>query len=137
MKRFLLATITLIFLSSTVGFADIQSPPGDKFNRARKLSRGMANIIYGVTEMPQTMQRYTRAEGPGALVPGMVDGTKRSVVRLGFGVYEFLTFPVKSYKGGFLPPGKKIWWDLNNGYTDLPPEIGMKSNFPYTRVQKW
>ncbi|MEM0898113.1 MAG: exosortase system-associated protein, TIGR04073 family, partial [Verrucomicrobiota bacterium] len=88
MKRFLLATTALIFLSSSVGFADIQSPPGAKYNRARKLSRGMANIIYGITELPQTVQRYNRAEGPGSLIPGVIDGGKRSVVRLGFGAYE-------------------------------------------------
>ncbi len=137
MKKFLLLTATLIFASSSIGWADIQSPPGGKNNRVRKLSRGVANVVYGLTEFPQTLQLTVREEGPGAFADGLINGTKRSVVRLGFGVYEFLTFPFPTYKKGYIAPGKKIWWDLNHGYTELPPEIGMKSHFPYTRSQHW
>ena len=32
--------------------ADIQSPPGGKHNRIRKLSRGVGNVLYGINELP-------------------------------------------------------------------------------------
>ena len=136
MKKIALIFLTLSF--ATASFADIQSPPGGKDNRMRKLSRAVANIVYGINEVPYTWARTNGSEGPDVSASdGLLNGAKRSIVRLGFGVYEFVTFPFPTYKGSYRAPGKKIWWDLNHGYTEFPPEIGFRSEADYTRTQGW
>jgi len=136
MKKIVLILLTLSVATS--GMADIQSPPGGKHDRMRKLSRSIANILYGFNEIPYTWTRTRDDEGPTvAFTHGILNGGKRSIVRLGFGAYEFVTFPFATYKGSYRNPGKKLWWDLNHGYTEFPPELGFKSERTYTRSQRW
>lgn len=140
MKKLIIFAFTTCMLVTSSSFADIQSPPGGKQNRIRKLSRAVANIVYGVSEIPGTWSRTTKAEGPvsGASY-GLIKGTYRSVIRAGYGVYEFATFPFATYKGSFRPDyaGKSIWWDLHHGYAELVPELGFQSKFGTGRTQKW
>lgn len=136
MKKIVLILLTFSIVST--GLADIQSPPGAKYNRMRKLSRAVANIVYGFNEIPATWRRTNDSEGSSVGAShGLLNGGKRSIVRLGFGVYEFLTFPFPTYKDSYRAPGKKIWWDLNHGYSEFPPELGFRSEFDYTRDQSW
>ena len=44
MKKLFLILVTLAIAGSSV--ADIQAPPGARFRRVGKLSRGLANIVY-------------------------------------------------------------------------------------------
>ncbi len=134
----ILLAIGIVATPATLSFGDIQSPPAGKNTRIRKLSRAIANLAYGISEIPFTWARTNTYEGVSAAgTYGFVEGTKRSIVRLGFGAYEFVTFPFPTYKGGYKPVGKKIWWDLNHGYAEFPPELGFQSHLSYVRGQSW
>ena len=140
MKKIVLILLTaaIVATPATLSFGDIQSPPAGKNTRIRKLSRAFANIVYGVSELPFTWNKVNRYEGVSAAASyGIIEGTKRSIVRLGFGAYEFVTFPFPTYKGGFKPVGKKLWWDLNHGYSEFPPELGFRSHLTYVRSQNY
>ena len=54
-------------------------------------------------------------------------------------VFEFVTFPIETYKGSYRPDygGKSIWWDLNHGYSELAPELGFQSKFDTGRSLNW
>jgi putative exosortase-associated protein (TIGR04073 family) len=135
-----LALILTLVLSTTTfsSFADIQSPPGYA-GRTLKLGRGLGNLVYGITELPVTWNRTRLRSGSTVAASyGVVNGAKRSVVRMGFGLYEIVTFPFPTYKGGFhssLP--KKAKWDVNHGYTDFPLELGFQSVYDYSRTQPY
>ena len=140
MKKIIIFAFATCLLVSSSSFADIQSPPGGKQNRIRKLSRAVANIVYSINEIPYTWSRTIKEEGPvHAASYGILKGSYRSVIRAGYGVYEFATFPFATYKGSFRPDyaGKSIWWDLNHGYSELVPELGFQSKFGTGRTQKW
>ena len=127
-------------LLAAVSLADIQSPPGDKHNRVRKLSRAVGNVLYGINELPTTWARSVEEEGSvHAASIGLIRGSYRSLVRAGYGVYEFATFPLRTYKGSFKPAyrGKSIWWDLNHGYHELAPELGFQTRYDYGRAKAW
>lgn len=138
-KLTIFALATCIFATST-SFADIQSPPGGKHTATRKLGRALGNILYGINELPYNWVRTIEEEGSvyGASI-GVVRGTKRTLIRAGYGVFEFATFPFKTYKGSYKPGygGKSIWWDMNNGYHEVAPELGFQSKFDSSRAQSW
>ncbi len=140
MKNLIVSALATLFLVTSVSHADIQSPPDGKYNRIRKLSRGVGNVLYGINELPSTWARTVDEEGSvhGASI-GIIRGSYRSLVRAGYGVYEFGTFPIKTYKGSFRPAyrGKSIWWDLNHGYHELAPELGFQTRFGPGRAQAW
>ena len=132
--------LSLVFLTTSIpSHADIQSPPGGKDNRVRKLSRGLANIVYGITELPGTWRKNNFREGSTvAASHGIVKGAKRSVVRMAFGLYEVVTFPFPTYKDGYLAPfPSKEKWDVNHGYADYPRELGFQSVHDYVRSQPY
>lgn len=138
MKKLTLLAITACLFTASTCFADFQSPPGDRYDRVRKLSRAVGNILYGINELPTTWARTTKEEGSvyGASI-GIVNGTYRTLVRAGWGVFEFATFPFRTHKGSFRPGYKNIWWDLNHGYHELAPELGFQSKFGTARMQNW
>ena len=132
--------LSFVFMTSTISsYADIQSPPGGRDNRTRKLSRGLSNIVYGITELPGTWRKNNMREGSTvAAGHGIVKGAKRTVVRMGFGLYEVVTFPFATYKDGFKSPfPKKEKWDVNHGYSDYPRELGFQSVHDYVRSQPY
>jgi len=141
MKKFalILATLTLSTAPTLTSVADIQAPPGSKQTSVRKLSRAFANIVYGISELPATWTKVNDEEGPMVAGSyGVIAGTTRSFVRLGFGAYEFVTFPIKTHKGSFRAPFRKnIWFDSMRGYSEFPPELGFESRFVYTRLQSF
>lgn len=135
-NRLLILAITALTLSSTA-FGDIQSPPGHHFTWSRKLSRGFGNILFGLQEFPAAWSRTNKSDGGVAAASDfMIEGTKRWLVRLGYGLYETATFPVPSWKCTYRPPyahkeSLDTWW----GYTEFPPQLGFRSELPYTRSQ--
>ena len=69
---------------------------------------------------------------------GLVKGAKRSIVRMGFGLYEIVTFPFPTYKDGFKSPLPiKEKWDVVHGYHDFPRELGFQSVYDYVRSQPY
>jgi putative exosortase-associated protein (TIGR04073 family) len=134
--------ITLLLIGAfTIGslaFGDIQSSPGSHWNWSRKLSRGLANMVYGWSEYPVHWQRSERIGGVNmAASHFVVEGTTRSLVRLGYGLYEFTTFPVASYKGGYRPALQSDRFDTWFGYEEFPPQVGFTSQARYSRTQSW
>lgn len=137
-KRFLLLAVTALALSSTA-FGDIQSPPGHHYNWSRKLSRGVGNILFGWFEYPSVWSKTNQSDGYVAAASDfLVEGTRRTVARLCYGIYETATFPVASWKRTYRPPyyhqaAVDTWW----GYTEFPPQIGALSQSPNSRSQSW
>ena len=137
-NRLLLLAVTALALSSTA-FGDIQSPAGHHYTWSRKLSRGIGNLLFGSLEYVSVWRRTNASDGAVAAASDfLVEGTKRTLVRAGYGLYETITFPVPSWKCTYRPPYQHkealdSWW----GYTEFPPEVGFRSEIPYSRAQGW
>ncbi|MEM7148044.1 MAG: exosortase system-associated protein, TIGR04073 family [Verrucomicrobiota bacterium] len=133
MKKCIL--IALIAGFAGLAYADIQAPPGARLEPGRKLSRAFANIVYGVTEIPNTWNReMTFGNAQGAFAQAVVRGTFRGVCRLGYGAYELVTFPFPTYKGSYRPPYNNLEYDPNHGFSEFPPPVGFQSASPYSRL---
>ena len=102
----------------------------------RKLGRGIANILYSVTEIPETMLQVNDREGTAAMWSyGVVNGVRRTVHRIGYGVYDFVTFPFPTYRGSYRPPFKSnIPW-IHSGFSEFPPELGNASRKQYVEFK--
>ncbi len=136
MKKLLL-TLLAVGLTGAC-YADIQAPPASHQNAIRKLGRGISNILYGATELPARVIRVNdRAGNNAAGGSGIVEGVERSVVRVAYGIFEVLTFPVKTHKNSFRAPYQDIEYDPYNGYAEYSPEIGWQSKFRYGRKQNF
>lgn len=114
--------------------ADIQDPPSADWGPTRKLGRGLGNICFGITELPDSMMSVNYFEGNNAAFSyGIVRGVGRSLARLGYGLYDTLLFPVPTYKGTYAPPYRSnVQW-IHSGYSEFPPELGFESRYPYVR----
>lgn len=129
----------LLVLFLGVGFAvtalaDIQDPPAADYGPTRKLSRGVANVLFGWSEIPVTIGKVNRVEGNAAAASyGAIKGTGRAFARFGVGVYEAILWPLPVYKGTYLPVLRSdIPW-IHRGYSEFPPELGNESKYPYVR----
>ena len=102
-SRFVRATaVALIGLLAFQGVAIAQSYDPDQSIpqptllelRMNKLGRGLANILFGWTEIPMTMHRKMKQGKPlqYLLTTAPVLGTARAVIRTGTGIYETFTF---------------------------------------------
>jgi len=124
--------------------ADIQAPPGNMYTSERKLGRGLSNIFYSISEIPEQISRrgeiYGRKAGWGY---GLVSGVNRMFKRMGYGFYEVFTFRCPTYHGTFKPPYTKCGADYrqemnpHDGLSEFPPELGAESYFKHTRTQRW
>ncbi len=139
MKNRLLLTILAALSLIGPAMADIQSPPGHHFNWSRKLSRGIGGAVFSPLEYISAYNRTLQQDGAVAAVSDFfVEGTKRMVVRIGYGLYETATFPFPSWKLTYRPPFYRkeyvdSWW----GYSEFPHNIGALSQTNYSRSQKW
>ena len=137
-----LILIASFFALSGAIYADIQAPPGAQYNSSRKLGRAIANIFYGVTEIPeQFFRRGSKSGRKAGGSYGIVDGGQRTLKRMGYGFYELLTFYCPTYNGTFKPPYKKCGTDWrvemnpHDGLSEFPPELGPESYFSNVRRQ--
>lgn len=136
MKKLLL-TLIAVGLAST-SFADIQAPPNSQQTAIHKLGRGVSNLLYGVTELPARVIGINASQGNSSGAgAGIIEGTHRSIVRVGYGIFEILTFPAKTYKQSYKAPYQNIEYDPYNGYSEFSPEIGWQSKFGYSRKQNF
>ena len=129
----LLPAIALL-LSATLAHADIQQPPSSEWGPTRKLGRGLGNIAYGITELPDSMMSVNYFEGNSAAFSyGIVRGIGRVFARLGYGLYDTLLFPFPTYKGTYAPPYRSnVQW-IWSGYSEFPPELLFETRYPYVR----
>jgi putative exosortase-associated protein (TIGR04073 family) len=127
-------TLIALLVTSAVAFADIQQPPSSDNGPTRKLGRGLGNICFGFTELPDSMLSVNYMEGNNAAFSyGIVRGLARSFARVGYGLYDVFLFPVPSYKGTYAPPYRSnVQW-IHSGFSEFPPEIGFESRYPYVR----
>ena len=137
-NRFILLALAALSIAGSA-IADIQSPPGHRFNWSRKLSRSFGNVAFAFMEVP-TRWRYTyENEGPlAAFSDAVIEGPKRAFVRTLYGVYEFVTFPFPSWKLTYRPPYYRKeyvdnWW----GYTEFNQDVGQLTQTTYSRTQGW
>ena len=105
------------------------------FGPTRKFSRGFANATYGAVEIlyqPSVVNYY---EGNSAAFSyGGVRGFGRWIFRMGAGWYEFLTWPMPTYKGSYRPFYRSnVPW-IHGGYTEFPPELGFETQYRYSRA---
>ncbi|MBL7071783.1 MAG: exosortase system-associated protein, TIGR04073 family [Candidatus Omnitrophica bacterium] len=61
---------------------------------AKKLGRGLANILTGWVELPKNIYDVSVEDNPLAgLTIGLAKGVGMTIVRTGAGIYEVVTFP--------------------------------------------
>lgn len=139
MKKRIVLTLTALFTIGNIAFADIQSPPGNEWNWSRKLSRALSNLAYAPFEIPNYYMRSNRTEGNvGASMIAPIEGLKRTLVRVGYGVFEVVTFPAPTYKATYRPPyARKQRIDPWYGYDEFPPQLGITGQATYCRTQNW
>jgi len=129
-----LLSILLVAAFGAVAYGDVQDPPMNDQGPTRKLGRGIANVLYGITELPYQIANINDLEGNSAGCSyGIVKGLGRTFFRFSEGWYEIITFPVPNYKGSYRAPyASQIPW-LHGGYTEFPPELGFETRYPYVR----
>ncbi|CAN5486679.1 hypothetical protein BH23VER1_BH23VER1_26710 [soil metagenome] len=132
--------LTLLCVSvATAVIADIQSPPADRNGPIRKLSRAVANLVYGTAEIPSMWTHVRETEGFAAAGTfGIGAGAQKSVIRVGYGLYELFTFPAPTYKQGYKAPYYKKG-DIHPayGYSEFPPQLGFIGEADYGRTQSY
>jgi len=135
----LTAFAVLISFQSPCGvLADIQDPPVREQGPIRKLGRGVSNMAFGSSEIFNLMDPMNPSfSSSGIFSHGIIYGVGRSLVRFGAGIYEVMTFPLPSYRGGYKPvlPPTTPW--VKGGYEEFPPELGFDSRMEYGRNQNW
>lgn len=119
---------------ATTAFADIQQPPASDYGPTRKLGRGIANVAFGLSEIPDCIAAENYNDGNAAAWSyGLVRGVGRSFARLGYGLYEIATFPCPTVRCSYRPPYRSdIPW-INSGYSEFPPELGFETRYNYVR----
>ena len=129
-----LLSLALVSLLSATAFADIQDPPANEQGPTRKLGRGLANVIWGWTELIQNPAEINERDGNSAAwTYGPVKGVGRFFFRMGAGVWEIASFPFATNKGTYKAPYKSnIPW-IHGGYDEFPPELGFESRYRYSR----
>jgi putative exosortase-associated protein (TIGR04073 family) len=130
----ILPALTAAALLVSLAHADIQQPPCSEWGPTRKLGRGIGNIAFGITELPNSMMSVNYFDGNNAAFSyGIVRGVGRTFARLGYGLYDTFLFPFPTYKGTYAPPYKSnVQW-IWSGYSEFPPEMLFESRYPYVR----
>ena len=130
--------LAVLVLSSAPGLqldcrADLQDPPFLDHGPIRKLSRGLANLTLGASELYVTVDSKNQLHGNSGMVYGVVSGLGRTLMRMGAGFYEVVTFPAPSFRKSYAPalPSVAPW--VQGGFEEFPPELGFESRFNYCR----
>ena len=75
-----------------------EAPQGQ--NALRKFGRGLANVLFGIVEVPNQITKVTSEQGGGAgATYGVGKGIYRWFGREFTGLYDIVTFPVPVPKG--------------------------------------
>lgn len=119
---------------SSLALADIHDPPMNDHGPTRKLSRGLANMLFGASEIIQTPNEINEREGNAAAWSyGPVRGIGRFFFRFGVGVYDVATFPFATYRESYRPPFKLDPPWIHGGFEEFPPELGFETRYHYVR----
>jgi len=138
MKK-IVAVLCLIAVTSA-GWADIHEPPKTKYTKARKLARGVSNLLYGWTEIPTTMHRWGELhteQSVGIFLAGFTQGAQRTGARMKYGFYEVWNWQKPLYKDTYKPPYQPLYYLPFRGMEEFPPQIGELTTVGYTRQTTW
>jgi len=97
---------SLLLLTAAACYGDIQDPPANDYGPTRKLARAIANLcpVTAFCEVPNTVAEINEREGnASAFTFGFIQGFGKFFARMGFGWYEFVTFPFPTYKAPIGP----------------------------------
>ncbi len=87
MKKGLIMAVVMIMVLAVATVSYAQDP-------AKKLGRGLANILTGWIELPKNIYDTSVEDNPLAgLTIGLAKGVGMTIVRTGAGIYEVVTFP--------------------------------------------
>ncbi len=87
MKKGLIIAIVMVMVLALATVSYAQDP-------AKKLGRGLANILTGWIELPKNIYDTSVEDNPLAgLTIGLAKGIGMTIVRTGAGIYEVVTFP--------------------------------------------
>ena len=87
MKKALIICVALVTILSIATASYAQDP-------AKKLGRGVANILTGWLEIPKNIYNTSIETNPMVgITVGTAKGIGMGIVRTGAGVYEVITFP--------------------------------------------
>ena len=130
-----LVAAVLLFGIAALCRADIHDPPSNSYGPTRKLGRGLANLVFGIAELPVQIATVNTQEGNSAAAGyGVVRGVGRSVMRIGAGLFEIFTFPAPVVRGGYYPVLDDDTHWIHAGYKEFPPELGNETKYPYART---
>jgi putative exosortase-associated protein (TIGR04073 family) len=134
-KSAIAAAISALIFGAGIPAArsDIHDPPGADYGPTRKLARGASNIVFGFTEIPHNINVGNEVYGNSGRTYGLVKGIGRAFKRLGYGVYETVTFPFPTYKGSYRIPYRQNPPWINGGMTEFSPEISFETRYNYCR----
>lgn len=133
MKK-LLPLLLIVATSAATCFADIHMPPTAEQGPTRKLSRGLANLAFGVTEIPYQIATVNDKEGNvAAATYGLARGVGRTVRRVRYGLEEVVLFPFPVNKGKYSKSylSEAMW--LSAGMSEFPPELGWETRYDWCR----
>ena len=132
MKTFL--SLVVVSLLGAHAFADIQDPPANDQGPTRKLSRGLANIVWSSSEIFANPSEINFYEGNStAFSYGVVKGFGRFFLRMGAGVWEVMSFPFATNRGTYRAPYRSnVPW-IHGGMDEFPPELGYETHYRYVR----
>lgn len=103
-----LALVSWVAATSPAATVDTEDQPV-RHNALRKLCRGCANLLFGITELPHQIIKTTTDQGGAAgCTYGVGKGLARFVARELVGAYEVISFPVP-YPRGYKPVMKPEW----------------------------
>ncbi len=95
-----LVIMSTLMVPPTVSAGIVEETPGP----IRKLSRGLANSVTGILEIPTTIQSIGATEGPVAgIFLGLPMGVGTAVMRTAVGLAETVTFLFPLPKIGYEP----------------------------------
>jgi len=87
MKKGLIIALVMVMVLALATASYAQDP-------AKKLGRGLANILTGWIELPKNIYDTSVEDNPLAgLTIGLAKGIGMTIVRTGAGIYEVVTFP--------------------------------------------
>ena len=87
MKKGVIIALVMVMVLALATVSYAQDP-------AKKLGRGLANILTGWIELPKNIYDTSVEDNPLAgLTIGLAKGIGMTIVRTGAGIYEVVTFP--------------------------------------------
>lgn len=91
--------VCAMFLAAPMAMAD---------DAVHKLGRGAVNVVTSWIEIPKQLHLGAQSDNPiTGVVSGLGKGVSLTVLRIGVGLYEAVTFPI-SYPRGYVSPYEQM-----------------------------